>query len=71
VRYWILCLSSPIKGHARSRQCDSITFYKQERDTRFGILFLREENERRDLIDQSTGLFLWPFKVWPMVVDVS
>ena len=55
----------------RSRQCDSIKFYKQERDSLFGILSLREASERRDLINLPCGLLLWPFKLWPMVVDVS
>lgn len=55
----------------RSRQCDSITFHKQERDPRFGILSLREASERRDLINLPCGLLLWPFKLWLMAVDVS
>ena len=63
MRYWILCLSSD----TRSRQCDSITFYKQESDALFGILSLREASERRDLINLPCGLLLWPFKLWLMV----
>ena len=55
----------------RSRQSDSITFHKQERDPRFGILSLREASERRDLINLPCGLLLWPFKLWLMAVDVS
>lgn len=58
-----LCLSSD----TRSRQCDSITFYKQESDALFGILSLREASERRDLINLPCGLLLLPFKLWLMV----
>ena len=40
----------------RSRQTDSITFHKQERDSRFGIR-LSQGGEREEGLDQST---MWP-----------
>ena len=51
---------------SRSRQCDSITFYKQERDPLFGILsqLFSQGGEREEGLDQST---MWPTSLLPAI----